>query len=333
MDDARPKRVTSKDVARAAGVSRATVSYILNETPHQTIPESTRRRVLEAAAQLDYTPLAAARNLRRGRSEVVILVLPDWPIGPTINAITERIAEHLRAHGLTLVTHAHLADRPLQDLLRAITPAAIIRFGDLGPKDDEVLRRAGVGTLVTLGDNEDAVGGMAFPLQQMGRLQAECLVTAGRRTLGYATPDDDRLSGFRDNRLRGAREACDALGLPPPMERRVGLDVDSAAAALREWRELGVTGVCAYNDESAIALLAGARRLGLRVPADIAIVGADDIPMAPLVDPPLTTVAVDTTRMAEVLAANVVSGLAGHATTQHIPADIVGLVVRGSVHP
>src|SRR4051812_43365688 len=80
----RPRRATSADVAREAGVSRATVSYVLNDTPHQKIPEATRRRVLEAAARLGYAPSAAARTLRTGRSDVVLGMLPDWPIGPAV---------------------------------------------------------------------------------------------------------------------------------------------------------------------------------------------------------------------------------------------------------
>jgi len=55
-------RITAEDVARKAGVSRATVSYVLNNHPHQTIPEATRQKVLEAAAELEYTPLASAMS-------------------------------------------------------------------------------------------------------------------------------------------------------------------------------------------------------------------------------------------------------------------------------
>ena len=70
-------RITAEDVARKAGVSRATVSYVLNNHPHQTIPEATRQKVLEAAAELDYTPLASARILSRGRSDVVVMLIPS----------------------------------------------------------------------------------------------------------------------------------------------------------------------------------------------------------------------------------------------------------------
>jgi len=64
------RRVTSTDVARAVGLSRTTVSYVLNDTPGQKIPENTRRRVLDAAASLGYAPSAAARTLRSGRYRI-----------------------------------------------------------------------------------------------------------------------------------------------------------------------------------------------------------------------------------------------------------------------
>ena len=73
--------VTSADVARESGVSRTTVSYVLNGTPGTSISDATRQRVLEAAARLGYAPSAAARTLRSGRSDLVLCLLPDWPVG------------------------------------------------------------------------------------------------------------------------------------------------------------------------------------------------------------------------------------------------------------
>lgn len=324
------RRPTSKDVAREAGVSRTTVSYILNNTPHQSIPETTRQRVLDAADRLNYTPLASARALRRGTSEVVLLLLPDWPVGPTINAMNEYLAAFLLPHGLTLVTHAHLRDRPLDDLWRALTPAAVVRVGELGEKEDEQLRRAQIGVLVEVGDSEDSGAALNVPMRRMGRLQAEYLASRGHRRIGYAAPGEVRLQTFRDSRLRGAQEACESLGLPPPDVRDVHLDTGEAAAAVAGWHEAGVTGVCAYNDETATALLAGARRQGLRVPADIAVIGADDIPLARLADPPLTTIAIDTRRTTQTMAEHVIHGLTGTGRRRRIPDSVVKVVVRES---
>src|SRR5690242_1058944 len=101
----RAGRVTSADVARLAGVSRATVSYVLNDRPGQSISTDTRSRVLDAAARLGYAPSAAARALRSGRSEVVLCLLPDWPIGPEVGALLGNLSTEMARAGLTFVVH------------------------------------------------------------------------------------------------------------------------------------------------------------------------------------------------------------------------------------
>src|SRR5215218_9071233 len=101
MPEPDSRRVTSADVARMAGVSRATVSYVLNDTPHQTISAHTRDRVLHAAAVLGYAPSAAARTLRTGRSDVVLCLLPDWPIGPEVGSMLGNLSTALARSGLT----------------------------------------------------------------------------------------------------------------------------------------------------------------------------------------------------------------------------------------
>jgi DNA-binding LacI/PurR family transcriptional regulator len=72
---------TSNDVARLAGVSQATVSYVLNDTPGKRITAQTRARVLDAAARLGYVPSASAQSLRSGQSNLVLIPIPDIPVG------------------------------------------------------------------------------------------------------------------------------------------------------------------------------------------------------------------------------------------------------------
>src|SRR6185312_15803984 len=123
-------RVTSADVAKMAGVSRATVSYVLNDTPHQTISAGTRGRVLSAAAALGYAPSAAARTLRTGRSDIVLCLLPDWPIGDEVGALLSHLSSAFARRGLTFVVHpASRGDRPIAELWKAVTPAAVLAFG------------------------------------------------------------------------------------------------------------------------------------------------------------------------------------------------------------
>jgi DNA-binding LacI/PurR family transcriptional regulator len=320
--------VTSADVARRAGVSRATVSYVLNDTPHQTISAATRGRVLEAATNLGYAPSAAARALRTGRSDVVLCLLPDWPIGPEVGALLGNLSTELARNGLTFVAHpGNHADRPIAELWKAITPAAVLAFTDFSAAEVGAMRAAGVALVVgLLGRSTSPRRELEVPQQHVGRLQAEHLAAAGHEAIGYAYPDDDRVRIFAEPRLEGARRACPA-GLSV---RTVPLEAEPAAEAVRLWREEGVTGVCAYNDEVAMAVLAGMRRLGLRAPADLAVIGVDDIAAARLAVPALTTVTTDQAAVAAHLARTLLAAINGREVPATELREIVAVVRRES---
>jgi DNA-binding LacI/PurR family transcriptional regulator len=324
-------RPTSADVAREAGVSRATVSYVLNDTPHQKIPETTRHRVREAALQLGYTPSAAARVLRSGRSDVVLLLLPDWPIGPAVGLLLEALSASLADAGLTFVAHPTAGSRrSVAEVWKAITPAAVVGFEEFDEQEAATLRAAGVPLVVCLLGCTPGLGIEQTPQPRIGRLQVEHLVAAGHRRIGYATDPDPRLRAFAQGRLDGVRHACAELGLADPDVRVVPLDPAAAADAVQAWRAAGVTGICAYNDETALAVLAGLRVHGLAAPTGLAVVGVDDIPAAALADPPLTTVVVDLLGSAEHIAHSIVAAI--HEEPAPVPPgdDDVRVIVRGS---
>jgi DNA-binding LacI/PurR family transcriptional regulator len=326
--------VTSVDVAREAGVSRATVSYVLNDTPNQRIPEATRRRVWEAVERLGYAPSAAARTLRRGRSDVVLWLLPDWPIGPMVGRVLEGLAVALAEAGLALVAHPRAGNRrPVSEVWRAISPGAVIVWETLEPDDVAAMRAAGIDViLVLMGGDGPAGNGLEISEQRTGRLQVEHLAARGHRRIGYAHSHDERLLTFAGPRLAGVRAACADLGLDPPDVRTVGLDAERAADAVSRWRTAtpAVTGVCAYNDEVALAVLAGLHAHRLRAPDDLAVVGVDNIPIAPLADPPLTSVFVDPERLVDYIVRGVLAGLSGEPAPAAPGSDIVRIADRGS---
>ncbi|MFB4303856.1 LacI family DNA-binding transcriptional regulator [Actinomadura sp. NTSP31] len=292
-----PRRVTSADVARESGLSRATVSFVLNDKPNKSIPPATRERVLQAAARLGYTPYAPARTLRSGRSDIVVLVLPPWPQGPTVNDLVERAAEALTEAGYTLVTHVHSGgpDR-LAAISVALAPAALVGLQPFSADELDGIRRIGT-TKVFPPPESSADYDLAVTLwsRGVGRLQAEHLIARGHTRIAYALPDDPRLSGLARGRLEGVTQACAEAGLPFPVVSTVPLDTEAAARVVEAWRATASpsTAVCAYNDEIALAVLAGMRTAGLSAPADLAVIGADDITAARFAVPPLTTVAID----------------------------------------
>ena len=108
------KRVTAADVARSLGLSRATVGFVLNDTPGQTIPPATRERVLAEASRLGYRPHSAARALASGRSHIVLLVLPDWPLDFTLRRNIEEASLALDANGTDDITGRN----PVADILQ-----------------------------------------------------------------------------------------------------------------------------------------------------------------------------------------------------------------------
>jgi DNA-binding LacI/PurR family transcriptional regulator len=325
-------RVTSLEVAQHSGVSRATVSYVLNGTPNQTISAETRQRVLDAAERLGYTPYAPARALRSGRSDVVVFLLPEWPIGASIARLVEDLTRALVAARLTLVMHVHLRSaRPVGDLWRAITPAAVINHQALNDVELQAVRRTGIPVITPIYD-VDGISTFADFQRRIGFLQADHLVANGHRRVGFALTDDDRLCAFSEPRLDGVRQACAEADVAEPLIQTVALDAASASGAIGRWRRTrpSVTGICAYNDEVALAVLAGMRTRGLRAPDDLAVIGVDNIPAGALTDPGLTTIATGMSALGQHLAAAVINTLEGKPVTPGPAQDVIELIRRDS---
>ena len=321
--------VTSADVARDSGVSRTTVSYVLNDTPGVRVSEETRARVRASADRLGYHPSVAARTLRTGRSDLVLYVLPDWPLGPAVDTLLDRLAGALAERGLSLLVHHARSGRPLHELWRAVTPRAVVGLQAFSARDRDAMRRAGIHVVASSisGDVPDV---FAATQQGIGRLQARHLIDRGHTPLGYAAPTDPRVRAFAELRLAGVQAVCQEAGLPAPVVVPLELAEDAARAAVRRWREAAVAGVAAYNDDVALAVQAGARAEGVPCPDGLAVVGVDDIPAARFAVPALSTVSQSLDTQAEHLAAAVVAALDGSESDGEALPDTLDLVQRGS---
>jgi DNA-binding LacI/PurR family transcriptional regulator len=287
-------RVTSTDVAREAGVSRTTVSYVLNGVSQRGISEATARRVREAASRLGYLPSAAARSLRRGRSEIVLVVAGDWPYSYAFSQLIEHLTRELESRGLTVLVHHRAPESPpVTELCWTVDAAAVIAVEGVSDREESTLQAAGIHVTHPRSTATPSHPGLFVAASpDIGRFQVEHLVAAGHRRIAYALPDDPRLAVFASPRLQGARAACATLGLPAPQEQQVPLDPAGAATAIAALRSLHdpISAVCAYNDDVALAVLAGLHAHGLTPPTGIAVIGVDNIPAAALSSPPLTTV-------------------------------------------
>lgn len=327
----RPRRTTSADVARRAGVSRATVSYVLNGRADQSIPEATRRRVLEAAAELRYVPNAASKALRAGESRLVLLVNPGRPWGSHVRTLVDTLTARVARSGRSLVMWHRLETEDLASVLANLDPRVVVTLGPLDARDEDVLADVGIPVVDASIDSTVTSGDVPSVLQ------VRHLAAHGHRRIGYLSTGDPARHVFAAPRVDGARRACRDLGLDEPLVAELppaaDLTVEAVAEVLARWRSGPdpVTAVACYNDLFATAALAAAATLGLGVPADLAVVGIDDEPLSAYTQPPLTTVRLEMAAFAERVWARAERLLAGEAVPEEPAVIDVALVERGSV--
>ncbi|MER6784850.1 LacI family DNA-binding transcriptional regulator [Streptomyces sp. NPDC000658] len=284
---------TSADVARLAGVSRATVSYVLNNASAVRISEPTRRRVREAAEELGYVPHAAARTLRAGHSRVVLMPTLPVPAGPLYSRFVHDFQGALTRLDYTVVQYGATGLRG-DDAARAwaeLRPVAVlVPTPGIGPEGVAVLKRSGARAVVTLSP-APVEGAHALRLDHadVGRSAVAHLCARGRRRIGVVVPEEQGMEVFSAPRLHGAREAL--AGTRATMtELPLAYREESAAALAARWSALGLDAVFAYNDEYAMLLMRALQEAGVRVPEDVAVIGADDLVLGRLLRPRLSTV-------------------------------------------
>jgi DNA-binding LacI/PurR family transcriptional regulator len=270
-------RVTMRDVAEASGVSRATVSFVLNNAPGQTIPATTRARVEDAARELGYVPHGIARALREGSSRIVVLNIGANLEGNYSHTYIHGLSDELVRHDhLLLVQHHELTDAALKQIQDTVVPRAVIRFAE---------------NYLTGHALDD--GGWESGLASHTALQIGHLAERGHRHLAMAIPDDG--PPLAEVRHRFATETALSLGLEPVRRfvvpaSRTGAS-EALAALLAEHPE--ITAVAGFVDETALRVVKAAVDRGLRVPTDLAVIGYDATQYGGLSTPTLTTVHID----------------------------------------
>ena len=156
----------------------------------------------------------------------------------------------------------------------ALNPVAVLAH-QLDPDEVQAMYDTGVQDVSSLMTSEGTRGAWAQAVQDyICAEQVAVLAAAGHRRLGYALPSDERLQSEAAVRLDGVARACRLRRLPEPVAMTVPPEIEAGAAAVRAWRSADspVTGVCAFDDSTALAILAGLRRLGLSAPGDLAVV-------------------------------------------------------------
>lgn len=323
------RRVTSADIAKDVGVSRATVGFVLNNTPGKKISDGTRARVLEAAARLGYQPNRAAADLARGRSRIILLVLPDRLLGPSMQASLDEGARALAEAGYALVLQTRALAGGVPPLWETLNPDVVIGWTTFTPEEITSMRAAGVRRIMPR-PGETVRYDQAPGVSEGARLQVEHLHELGHRRIAVAALNDQQMIDLQRSRAAAATERAEELGMEVVEVRAVDHADGSSIAAVRDWHDNGVTAVVAYNDDVAATVAGAAIEEGIRVPRDLAVIGHDDSPLASLFVPPLSSVRMDTVEAARYLAAVALHEADGRPVTSTWTALDTRVVARRS---
>jgi DNA-binding LacI/PurR family transcriptional regulator len=294
------KRTIAQDVADLAGVSRTTVSFVLNNVPGIRISEDTRHRVYEAAKQLDYHPDATARRMVKGRTNIIGFVLRQAPYQAFADHFMPQVLHGLSRAAVAQGYHILIEPAPPNDstrYLRLIRERHVDGIVLSGPRfdDEELLRdQAESNPVVLMGQlpNSD------LPFVDVDNVSGSAMVTRhlinhGHRRIAFISNARPAYTASAD-RLAGYQQALASAKMPfdEDLVRYGDFAPASGEAAMTDLLRLTPrpTAVFVASDTVAIGALKAIRTAGLAVPRDIAVVGFDDAPHSEFIDPPLTTV-------------------------------------------
>lgn len=295
--------ITIKDVAREAGVSVATVSRVYAGS--DLVSEQTRVHVREVGGRLNYTPHAAARSLSTNKTNTIGVLLPDL-YGEFFSEVIRGIDQAARPFGYhLLVSSAHEEQSAVDAALgsmRGRVDGLIFMSPDLDARAALSRLPAHLPVVVLNSPDEGTQAGSIIIANYEGaHAMVRHLMALGHRRIAIIKGAVGNFDAAE--RLRGYRAALQDSGIPPEprWELQGDFSENSGFAAANEVLALSPrpTAVFAANDSMAIGALYGFRQAGLQVPADIAVTGFDDIPIARYLEPPLTSVHVDITALGE----------------------------------
>lgn len=286
------KATTIGDVAAAAGVSRATVSRVMNG--RDTVDAAIADRVRRVATELNYRPSETARNLSLGRTQTVAVVVPDLG-NPMFQSILRGVTRAAAQDGYRVLVadtqETAEAERDIALDARRRCDALVLcapRMDDEGLA--EVLSAAAPVVLVNRTVDADSVPQVATDYAQVAGLLIDHLVALGHRHLIHlGGPLASASNRFRIAGLDRAEQRHPGLRID---RRTLGSGLEDGWSSAEDVLASGATAVIAFNDLVALGLISRLREMEIAVPERISVVGVDDIPFAGFSDPLLTTVSV-----------------------------------------
>lgn len=289
--------VTIKDIAKAAGLSHSTVSRALRD--HPAVAPATVQRVRAIAEELGYVPSAVARGLKTAETRVIGVIVSRIT-DPFLTEVLDGIRETLCEAGYSLFLAAGQDDASLDQAMQAMferrPDGLIICSAAVEPDDIDRLRRQLRAPVVLAHNYADATTPDTLYHDDRfgGQAVTEHLLALGHTRIAYiGSVATGRVSRERE---AGFRAALDAAGLSPRQVDIRTVPENSLKSGYHAAAELLThpdppTALFCYNDVMAVGALRALREAGVRVPADCAVAGFDDIPLAAFTHPPLTTFA------------------------------------------
>jgi len=294
------KRTTSQDVAKLAHVSRTTVSFILNNVPDVSISAATRKRVLDAAQKLNYSPNAAGKKLVSGKSYTIGLVLCQSPEQIFTDAFLPQVILGVEQAAMQQEFHVLLKPVDPNDAggyARLIAENHVDGILLSGPRQDDMalmqLHQQHV-PIVLMGQlPETDIPFVDVDATAGAELAVNHLIGCGHQRIGMITNAPLSYTSAQQRRA-GYLEALRKADMPVDevLVREGNYTPASGFEAMKALLQQTprITAVFVASDVVAMGAMLAIKEAGLNIPNDIAVVGFDDIPLAEFFDPPLTTV-------------------------------------------
>ncbi|MBN1269788.1 MAG: LacI family DNA-binding transcriptional regulator [Kiritimatiellae bacterium] len=292
------RKPTIHDVARETGVSIATVSNVLKGKLTE-VSDATVERILKTVEQLGYVKNLTASSLSSRKSHLIAVITvgafnpepaKDVPsINPFYGEFVFRLEHEARARGYALVLYAGREEESLHFLLQRNVDAAVLVGITQG--DARAVATCQDVPLVLFDGLVDTPHAMNVRGDEVrgGEISAQHLVAQGRRKLAFLGDVSERPLTIPALRFGGARRACESAGVPLELVW-CETSFEEGERAAGKVNELGVDGVVTAADILAAGLMRGLARAGRAVPADVAVMGYDDLLVARLVKPALSTI-------------------------------------------
>ena len=295
------RRVNIKDVAKEAGVSPATVSYVLNQKSTETISAETSERVFQAVQKLNYVPNLNARSLSSKKTNLIGVVIPQTEPGkemmfgnPFYGELLSAIEYTARRQGYHLLLSGPETNQSYMNIARNRGVDGIIIVGAYPTKSLDELHQLSVPVvLIDTYVNDPVFHTIGIDDRAGGRMVTRYLIERGHQKIAFVSGDISG-QGVNYKRYLGYQEALTQAGLEVDEKHlylgTIEFEFGMTAAEQLVSRGNGETAAFVTADILGVGLVKGLRKAGLKVPKDVSVVGFDDVSLSRMCDPSLTTV-------------------------------------------